>query len=188
MLNFIFYLLFFIGCNPVVLKSNDNDTSTVVTSTAVENCKNVAGYKICNELFKDENGDYQDLYQSKGMPVVIDFSVMWCAPCILAAKHAQEVHDDNKDINLVYITILLENFIRGAPSTSDIKKWKSDHGVITPPVYSGDRSMINSIPEDGYPITSWPTFYFLDKDMKILYINKGYSKESLDYYIKDLYR
>ena len=119
---------------------------------------------------------------------MIDFSVMWCAPCASAGKNSQSVYDSNKDIGLVYITVLLENFKGEAPEKSDIKKWKNEHSVKDAPVYGGSRSLINSVPEEGYPVRAWPTFYFLDKDLTILYINEGYSKESLSYYIKDLYR
>ena len=187
-----FISLFFVGCASCTPSLNgtgdtsDNNSEEYSFATW-ETCSQSFGDHPCNFTLKDQSGNDVSLYDFYGDTIVLDFSTMWCGPCRSAASEVQEVKDSYASEGLTYLTILIENTSGNDPSTSDCNDWADTYG-ISEPVLAGDRSLLDSTAVNGWPLEAWPTFYFLDKDLTILYINEGYSKESLSYYIKDLYR
>ena len=108
---------------------------------------------------------------------------MWCGPCQYAAMDVESVTEDYPEIK--YLTVLIENEYGKPPSQEDLQRWASVF-EINQPVMSGDRSMISENPALGWPLTSWPTFYYIDRKMTIKHSHGGYSYQSISQNIENL--
>ena len=141
-------------------------------------CNGIEGEHPCNILAPGFS-----LYALYGQPIVLDFSTMWCGPCNTAAAHAQEVQDNYADTGLVYITVLIENRQGNPPTDADVQEWINDYGLTTSPVIAGDRSWLQS-GGGTWALTGWPTFYYIDREMVLRDIDRGYNAQEVIYSIE----
>ena len=193
---FLSFLVLFAGCSPagapVVDDDDDNDGFTDDVEDLPpeydpgvnwELCGSGEGDHPCNIIAVDHNGDEFDMYANYGSLIVLDLSAMWCGPCNSAGAHAQGVQDIYADQDLVYVTVLIENQHGVPPSEDDIQQWAADYGNTTSPVLPGNRGMLVS---SGGPweLTSWPTFFYIDREMVIRDVDKGYSAAEVIYSIE----
>ena len=137
----------------------------------------------CNIISFDHNGDEFDLYKHYGSLIVLDLSAMWCGPCNQAGAHAQEVQDQYIDDDLIYITVLVEDQQGGPVGLQDLQDWAAAYGNTTSPVVAGDRSLLTS-GGGTFDLTSWPTFFYMDRDMLIRDVDKGYNGGEVIYSIE----
>jgi|TARA_E500000331_G_scaffold39478_1_gene32765 thiol-disulfide isomerase/thioredoxin len=177
MINLFFYL-FLLGCPAELETANTKDTS--VKSTAPieppelgvnerDDCDQKAiGSNVCNLVLYDQNGELWELYDHKGKVVVLDFSTSWCYPCQVAGMHAQPLYDDYGG-NVEFVTVLVDGFTHSIPPTEDeINSWVENHNISTAPILRGSREYVfDPMGITGYLIGGFPTYVFIDKEMKI---------------------
>jgi thiol-disulfide isomerase/thioredoxin len=178
------------ACNPTP-KGDDNpeETATVEAEpypwATWEDCSQVEGDHPCNFTLQDQNGNDVSLYDfGDSGPIILDLSAMWCGPCNSAASEVQEVQDKYTSEGLTYMTVLIENYNGEAPSVADCKMWADRYGITSAPVLAGSRDMIDHSSQEGWSLSSWPTFYFITGDM-VYYANmRGWSASYLDQMIQ----
>jgi len=193
---FLSFLVLFAGCSPGGAPFVDDDDDNDGFTDEVEDlppeydpgvnwelCGSDEGDHPCNIIAVDHNGDEFDMYANYGSLIVLDLSAMWCGPCNSAAAGAQGVQDMYADQDLIYVTVLIENQHGVPPSEDDIQQWAADYGNTTSPVLPGNRGMLVS---SGGPweLTSWPTFFYIDREMVIRDVDKGYSAAEVIYSIE----
>lgn len=181
-----------LACTPAL----QSDTSTGYDTQAPEElevgiytdgvCGHRIGDDICDLVLKDQNDETWRLYDLKGDVILLDFSAMWCAPCQSAASTMQSMQDFYNSEGFEYITILVEDTTGGTVDIDDAQEWATSFGVETQPVLQGSRDLIDSDPSIGYPISSWPTFVFVDRNLEVFWGVYGYSEEYLKTVIEDM--
>lgn len=146
-------------------------------------CACIEGDHPCNIKSNDHNGDPFGLYALYGRPIVLDFSAGWCGPCRNAAEHAQEVQDTYRDTGLLYITVLVETADGRVPTQQDLDAWADQYGNTDSLVIAGSRAMLESAGGD-WALSGWPTFYYIDREMILRDIDRGYSPQEVIYSIE----
>ena len=132
----------------------------------------------CNLTGPDQRGDAFGLYANYGHPIVLDFSAGWCAPCRSAAVHVQEVQDLYRDAGLLYITVLIEATNGGVPTQADVAEWADTYGLIDSLVIGSSRDILQS-GGGTWALSGWPTFYYIDREMVLRDIDRGYNEQEV---------
>jgi thiol-disulfide isomerase/thioredoxin len=182
----LFTAIISLGCNGCAAELEVETSVPEVDLVTWDECGYNVGDHMCNFSLVDQNGDEFHLYDYIGKPIVLDYSTIWCGYCQVAAQDVEQTQLDNASSELLYVTILIENQSGAPPSITDCENWSSIFGIISAPVLGGSRDLIDTSGETGVPVSGWPTFLFLDKEMIIKDVLRGYSKESLDYKIQSL--
>ena len=161
------------GCTPKI-ESDDPDW---------EACSETFGDHVCDFKLVDQNGDEFNLYDHYGKVIILDLSVMWCGPCQMAALDADPMVRRLGEDEVVYVTVLIENFSGSDPSLTDLEGWASSFGIEINPVVAGSRGFLNST---GYQVTGWPTFYFIDSNMILRDVMTGFSSSIMESKVRSL--
>jgi len=143
-----------------------------------DTCSGEEGDHPCNLLGPDQRGDVFGLYALYGRPIVLDFSTGWCGPCRRAAEHAQEIQDLYRDSGLVYVTILIETANGSIPTQADVAAWAKTYGLTDSPVVASSRGVLQS-GGGTWALSGWPTFYYVDSEMVLRDIDRGYNEQEV---------
>ena len=162
--------------NKLNIKNIDSKDSSEIPTE--EYCGYDEGDIACNFTYYDQFNNIVNLEDNIGDVVVLDFSTMWCSYCQVSAPIGNQIYLEYKDIGFNWITLLVEDSNGEPPNIYDQQLW-SGYFELDYPVIATNRDIIDYNSENGYCITSWPTFMVLDKDLKIAYIQKGWSEPAL---------
>ena len=173
MLKKVLPLLAIIGCSSCggdLEVEGGEDPSPITWSE----CSQEMGDHPCDFTLTDQADEDWSLYDHYGSIIVLDFSAEWCGWCQVAAGTTQELQDLYSDDGVIYVTILVEDMY-GQPADLELaQEWASNFG-ISAPVLVGSRDMISADPLEGWPVTGWPRFFFLDRDLTLVNVLNGYS-------------
>jgi thiol-disulfide isomerase/thioredoxin len=169
--------------NPWKLLPEDQQPGNNSPTNWASDCKGGEGYHPCDITAIDHLGNPFSLYSLGGSAIVLDFSAGWCGPCKAAAQHAQAVQDQYRDQGLLYITVLVENSTGGVPTQDDVALWATTYGNTDSLVIGGSRAMLESS-GGTWALTGWPTFYYIDRNMVIRDIDRGYYEPEVIYSIE----
>ena len=79
--------------------------------------------------------------------------------------------------DFIWVTVLVDDLTWGnPPDLQDIQDWADVNGMTTSPVLAGDRSIIDTTAENGYPISSWPTIVVIDETLTIYNGLRGWNE------------
>ncbi|MEO6001229.1 MAG: TlpA disulfide reductase family protein [Chitinophagaceae bacterium] len=99
----------------------------------------------------------------KGQVILLDFWIKNCGPCIQSVPHLNELQNKFKDKNFKLISI------NSYDSKEDINWFCNKHKADYPVLLNG-----KSVAEK-YGVSSFPTFFIIDKTGKIIYSSVGYN-------------
>ena len=185
----LFLLTFsFFGCNkPADLEVTDDFEQIVVEEGFnPPDCGYTVGDIACNFELMNSQGEIVNLYDFKDDVIVLDFSTAWCYYCQMAAFDAQTVQDQYASQGLTYIIVLVEDFNKLEPTQELLKEWEDHFEITSVQVLSGNSSLIDMSGESGWVVEAWPTFYYIDREMKIDQYQRGFSATSVNAMIESL--
>jgi len=163
----------------VVTDSGTTDTvPEVLTLGFLETeCGHNINDKACDFRLLDKNDNPWKLSDHLGDVVLLDLSAMWCAPCQSAAATAQATQDDYASKGFHYVTILVVDTQNNTMDASEATQWADTFGITSAPVLQGSRDLLTSGgTAHGYPLSSWPTFVFLDRTHTVAYGIYGFNE------------
>ena len=185
----LFFSLF--ACAPTL--QSDLDTSIVEDTEEIilgvqtsDSCGQNIGDKVCDLMLYDQHGELWRLYNLEGNVMVLDFSAMWCGPCQNAAATVQQTQDDYETEGFSYITVLIDDPAADIVELDDVQSWADTHGIETAPVLQGSRDLIDYSGIEGYPIASWPTFVFIDRELNVYWGIYGFNEEYIRTQIEEM--
>ena len=162
------------SCNP-----DESETAEEISPITWTACSYEVDDHPCDFTLKDQDGKDWTLYDYYGSIIILDFSTEWCGYCQLAASESETFRAQYIDDNVLYITIMIEDRYGDSPPAEDIVDYWVEYFGITEPVLSGDRTMLDSTGETGWPVAAWPTFFIIDRDMTLHEKMQGYNGATL---------
>ena len=145
-----------------------------------DDCDQTAiGSSVCNIVLLDQNGEIWELYDYTGKIIILDFSTAWCGPCQSAGYRTQPIQDDYGS-DIVFATLLI-NGMTGEPATAqDVQDWVVGHVITTAPVLQASREYVmDPAGITGYLVGGFPTYVYIDHDMKITTAHVGFNEEHM---------
>ncbi len=162
------------GCGKEEIKETEP-----VSPITWEDCSQQIDDHPCDFTLEDQNGDDWNLYDHYGSIIILDFSAEWCYYCQVAANESAAFMSNYEDDNIVYITIMVEDRYGDSPPSNEILNYWVDYFNLSEPVLAGNRDMIDSTGTTGWPVSAWPTFFIIDREMILRENMRGYSNSSL---------
>ena len=86
---------------------------------------------------------------------------------------------------LFWVTVLIEDVTGSDVDVSEALQWANEYGIISAPVLAGDRSIIDTAAETGFPVTGWPTMVIIDREMIISKGIRGWSESQMVAWIEE---
>lgn len=184
----LFLILSLLGC-PAELQVTDSATKEIsvpeepmIPPTLGINEKDdcdqkTLGSNACNFFLIDQNGEYWELYKHKGKIIILDFSTVWCYPCNVAATHTQKIQDEYSE-DVIFVTLLIQGN-DGQPATAeDVHNWVVANNITSAPVLQASKDYImDPAGVTGYLVGGYPTYVYLDRNLKIANAHVGFSEE-----------
>ena len=173
------------SCNPANLEVEDKRSGFIEEEPSPitwTECGYDPGDNPCNFELINQDGNIVSLYDLFGKPIIIDFSTMWCYYCQVAASEIDQVATAYEDRDLVYMTILAQDFQGQPADQADLEEWSLHFGIgnVNTPVLAGDMNMVDPLGESGWRVEAWPTFYFIDREMVIAEYMRGWNSTSVN--------
>jgi thioredoxin-related protein len=181
MFKVFFIILFLVGCETAYEDfESTGDTSNIEDIIEFDNCGYEVGFHTCDFILLNENGEEVNLYDFYGKTIILDFSTMWCYYCQQAAYDIKETLELFENDDIVYITILIENWTGDVPSQTDIIDWTTQFNLTSPVLAGSKEEIIDPTMEEGFDVSSWPMFFFIDKEMMMNNYIRGYNQEMIN--------
>ena len=197
------FIIFGMGCSVPDLETEDTSPSGQVVDSPDEPTVDDTAQKVlplgfletdcghniddnaCDFNLLDQNDNPWRLSDYTGDVILLDLSAMWCAPCQSAAQTAQATQDDYASKGFHYVTILVVDVQNDTVDVTETQQWAANFGITTAAVLQGSRDLlVSGGAAHGYPVTSWPTFIFLDRTQTVAYgiygFNEGWIRQAVE--------
>ncbi len=109
----------------------------------------------------------------KGKVYLVDFWASWCAPCVKALPHLQEVYNSYKDKGFIIVSLSMD---QSQEAVSAFRKRKYPMPWFNAYLKDG---LENSIAK-SFNVSGLPAAFLIDKNGKIIATNKELEGDKLD--------
>ena len=171
------FLCLNIGCT-AELKVESNDSASEPNPITWTECSQDAGDHPCDFTLENHDALTWSLYENYGSIIVLDFSTEWCGYCQRSAQTIQALQDLYADDDVIIVTVMIEDRYGNPANTELIQNWATHFG-ITAPVLAGSRDLLSTDTRVGWPVTAYPSYFFIDREMVLKFNQRGYSDEGI---------
>lgn len=112
---------------------------------------------------EDMNGNKVSLSDYKGKTIFLNFWASWCGPCKFEMPFIEQLYLDNKDPDLVIISVNLQE------SKSVVSNFMTEE-KFTFPVWLDLKGDVSAL----YGVSGIPLSLMIDKDFKVVSAHEGY--------------
>lgn len=112
---------------------------------------------------EDMNGNKVALSDYKGKTIFLNFWASWCGPCKYEMPFIEQLYLDNKDPDLVIVTVNLQE------SKAVVSKFMSEEKFSFPVWLDTKGDVANQYGVSGIPLS-----LMVDKDFKVVSAHEGY--------------
>ncbi len=109
-----------------------------------------------------------------GKVILLNFSAMWCSPCIAEAPELMELYNTYKEQGLEIVQCLFQDELGEPADITDMGRWIEDFGITFTVIGDTDSSTV-----EAYNFSSIPFNVIIGRDMVITYRAAGFDKESV---------
>jgi thiol-disulfide isomerase/thioredoxin len=121
----------------------------------------------------DQYGNPLELHQLYGYKVVLAVGARWCGPCREAAAGSEELWLAHVEDGVVFVELLLDGNTPGVKADQDdITYWANKYELEFPVTFLTKSSSL------VIKVTSLPSFFFIDREMRIQEFMEGYPGDS----------
>ena len=78
------------------------------------------------------------------------------------------------------VTVLIETIDGSVPTQSDLTQWAQEYDLENSLVIAGSRALLESS-GGPWPLSGWPTFYYIDRNMVLRDIDRGYNANEIEH-------
>jgi thiol-disulfide isomerase/thioredoxin len=97
--------------------------------------------------------------------VMVEFWGTWCAPCVRAMPHVQELHARYRERGLTIVALTYE-------PPSKVEGFLKEHSYTMPVACDTAKTTVAA-----YGISSWPSTFVIDRDGRLAYVGGPYEAE-----------
>ena len=182
MFKLVLLFMFLVGCEAATVEFTKSVDSSAETEDVIEfdDCGYGVGVHTCNFTLLNEEGVEVSLYDFYGKTIILDFSTMWCYYCQQAAYEIPETMELFKEDDIVYMSLLVEDWSGETPSQDDLIEWVNNFELEAPVLSAPRDEMIDVTGVEGFDVSSWPAFFFIDKEMVMNSYIRGYNQEMIN--------
>lgn len=119
------------------------------------------GIEAPDWMLKTTDSTKVSLSDYRGQIVIIDFWGTWCLPCLEAMPELQRIHEKYNEVTVLGVST-------NEPANAEPEKFARNRNINYPILLDGEKII------HKYNVQSYPTFYIIDKDGKIIYRSEGY--------------
>jgi thiol-disulfide isomerase/thioredoxin len=161
-----------VGCVPVLesgIDTNEPWTCPANNWSVSEPPSNLVGtgffegQVVPDGQLLDQNGDSACLWQFYGKVVVLDVSTIWCVPCQELAEGAEETFQFYKDDDVMYVTVLTQDYDSNPPDLDDLIFWADSFDLTSPVLADPNADYAGNALVAG----SYPAIMILDRTMTV---------------------
>ncbi len=129
----------------------------------------------------DSLGDSLTLESLRGNVILLNFSAMWCVPCIAEAPALVRIYNNYRQNGLVVVQCIYQDEDGNPADLADLGRWINQFGINYTVINDPDYSSL-----DAYSVTAVPTNVIIDRDFIIRYRASGFSENDVRQWIEDL--
>lgn len=129
----------------------------------------------------DSQGVPLTLESYRGNVILLNFSAMWCMPCIAEAPILVQLYNTYKEMGLEIIQCIYQDEDSNPADLEDLARWLDEFGISFIVINDPDRSTV-----DSYIISAIPTNIIIDRDFIIRYRAEGFSESDVRRWIENL--
>lgn len=143
-----------LGVVSYLIASGNRPAGEGSTSSAPSNVE--TGYPAPSFTLPNLSGTKVSLSNYNGRVVMLDFWATWCPPCRMSIPKLQEFYGKYEKKGFTVVGISLDENKNAVP------KFVQDRGIKYDVLLGGDSNVTET-----YKVWSLPTFYLLDRNLKV---------------------
>ncbi len=126
-------------------------------------------------VLKSATGKNIRLSELKGRVVMLNFWATWCGPCTDEIPHLNKIHESLDDYDFELLGINLDN------DRSKALHLAKELNVNFPILFDTEKDVSRS-----FDIDAMPTTILIDRNGKIRHVNRGFKKDYIERYHKQI--